>query len=229
MTGTLYIIPTPIGNLEDITRRAFRILNEVDYVACEDTRHTGLLIQKLQIPKKHLISYHDYNETQKSNYIISLLHDGKSIALVSDAGTPGISDPGYRIVNSAINEGIEIVSLPGPTAMIPALVASGLPVHNFLFLGFPPAKKGRNTFLRYIETCEHTSVLYESSHKIEKLLGELKTIIGERQICVAKEISKIHEAYFRGTPIECLEQLTQKKAIHGEFVIIIEGLKQRKD
>ncbi|OGU16290.1 MAG: 16S rRNA (cytidine(1402)-2'-O)-methyltransferase [Ignavibacteria bacterium GWB2_35_12] len=220
----LYIVPTPIGNLDDITIRAVKILSSADIIACEDTRHTGTMLKILNIPHKKLESYHEHNEESKSAFLVNEILSGKSVALVTDAGTPGISDPGYRIIKKAIENNIKIVSLPGPTAFIPALVASGLPVNEFHFYGFLPAKKGRKTFLQEVASQKATSILYESPYKILKLIDELIEHCGsQRQVCIAREISKVYEEYIRGTLEECKQKLQSKTSIKGEFVVVIEG------
>lgn len=219
--GKLYIVPTPIGNLEDITLRALHILKTVDAIACEDTRHSLKLLSHFEI-RKTLISYHDYNEEFKSKEIVEKILKGSSIALISDAGTPGISDPGYKLINAAIENNIEIVSLPGATAMIPALVASGFPIHSFVFKGFPPAKKGRQTFLTEVLSYNDTVIVYESSHKIAKLVEELNVKSeGELKICVVKEISKVYETYYRGSIADMSEKFKKMTNIKGEFVVIL--------
>ena len=219
----LYIIPTPIGNLQDITFRAVQILKNVDIIACEDTRHSGLLLKSLEIPSdKKLRSYHDYNEETKSIEIINEIKKGKSVALISDAGTPCISDPGYRLIKKAKENNIKIISLPGAKAFIPALVASGLAVHSFVFMGFPPQKKGRQTFLKNAINNENTIILYESSHRILKLIKEIAELDGNRNIFISREISKIYEEHINFNTSEFLNNeitITQK----GEFVVIIEG------
>lgn len=223
---SLYIVPTPIGNLDDITIRALKILSSADIIACEDTRHTGTMLKTLNIPHKKLDSYHDYNEETKANLLVNEILSGRSVALVTDAGTPGISDPGYRIIRKAIEHNIKIISLPGPTAFIPALVSSGLPVNEFRFYGFPPAKKGRKTFLQEVANQKATSILYESPYKILKLIDELIQLCGPlRQVCIAREISKVYEEYIRGTLEECKQKLQGKTSIKGEFVVIIDGNK----
>jgi 16S rRNA (cytidine1402-2'-O)-methyltransferase len=222
----LYLVPTPIGNLEDITLRAMKILRQADIIACEDTRHTGQFLKLLDIKNKKLSSYHEQNEKEKAIQLVHEIIDGSSVALVSDAGTPGISDPGYRIIQSAIENHVEIISLPGPSAFLPALIASGLPFNNFIFLGFPPQKKGRKTFLNNLKICEYTSILYESPFRIIKLLDELIEMLGENhKICVAREISKIFEEYIRGTLSECSNILKKRTVIKGEFVVVIAGIK----
>lgn len=218
----LYIVPTPIGNLEDITLRAMKILRQADIIACEDTRHTGQLLKLLDIKNKKLSSYHEQNEKEKAVQLVNEILTGFSVALVSDAGTPGLSDPGYRIIQSAIENYVDIVSLPGPSAFLPALIASGLPVNNFIFFGFPPQKKGRKTFLNILKKCEYTSILYESPFRIIKLLDELIEILGENhRICIAREISKIFEEYIRGSLDECRDLMKKRAFIKGEFVVVI--------
>lgn len=225
--SALYIVPTPIGNLDDITLRAVKILEFVDFIACEDTRHTGILLKLLGISSKKLISYHDHNEILKAEEIASIITSGKSVAIVSDAGTPLISDPGYRLVAKVIETGCKIVSLPGPTAFVPAIAASGLPVHGFTFLGFIPQKKGRKTFLENIKQSALTSIFYESPHRLPRLLKEIKEIIDDdRKMVIAKEISKIHETYVRTTTLNALVDFENLSAFRGEFVILIEGKNQ---
>lgn len=225
----LYIVPTPIGNLEDITLRALKVLTSCDLIACEDTRTTSNLFKLLKIKYNKLVSYHNFNEADKADFLVSQILSGKSLALVSDAGTPSISDPGYRIVESAIKSGVKIISLPGPTAMITALVASGMPVHSFTFFGFPPKKKGRKTFLESIELSLNTAIIYESSHKILDLIEELCKILNkDRKICVSRELTKLHEEYIRGTINEVFNIVKVHKSLKGEFVVIVEGKQKGK-
>ena len=222
----LYLVPTPIGNLDDITLRGLKVLNAADIIACEDTRHTGNLIKLFNITEKKLLSYHDYNEDSRAEELIDHIKNGKIVALVSDAGTPVISDPGYRVVSKAIKNGIDVIALPGPSAFLPALTASGLETHNFTFFGFPPQKKGRMTFLEMVANHNFTSILYESSHRIDKLITELdKHCGGDRKICIAREISKLHEEYIRGTIAECRLVIQNRPNLKGEFVVIIESKK----
>jgi len=223
MTPTLFIVPTPIGNLEDITLRAIRILSEVNIIACEDTRVTKKLLNHLEITDKKLISYHNYNEKTVSNKLLDILKNNQNIALVSDAGSPGISDPGYRLINKCIQENIKIEPLPGPTALIPAISASGFPIHQFTFMGFPPQKKGRKTFLNEVINSEKTVILYESVHRIIKLLDELNQLVPEKNLCLAKELTKIYEEFLRGKPIQIKNQLQQSNKVKGEFVLIIDN------
>jgi 16S rRNA (cytidine1402-2'-O)-methyltransferase len=222
LDNALYIVPTPIGYLDDITIRALKILSSADIIACEDTRHSGTMLKTLNIPHKKLDSYHDYNEETKANLLVNEILSGKSVALVTDAGTPGISDPGFRIIKKAIEQNIKIISLPGATAFIPALVASGLPVNEFHFFGFPPAKKGRKTFLQNVASQKSTLILYESPYKILKLIDELiELCVPHCQACIAREISKVYEEYIRGTLEECKQKLQSKTSIKGEFVVVI--------
>ncbi len=219
----LYLVPTPIGNLEDITLRALNILKSADIIACEDTRNSGQLLKLLEIKPKKLLSYHNFNEAEKSDELIALIKSGKSIALISDAGSPLISDPGFKIVNLCIENCIDIIPLPGATAFVPALSASGMPVNSFTFLGFPPAKKGRQTFLKALDNYKNTVVLYESPHKIIKLMEEIIEIYGKNiKICIAREISKIYEEFTRGIIEDVLNTYRKKTSIKGEIVVIID-------
>lgn len=218
----LYIIPTPIGNLEDITLRAIRILNEVDIIACEDTRTSGNLFKALDISPKRLLAYHNFNEKESARGLVKLILEGNSLALVSDAGYPGISDPGFSIVNECINNKIKIIALPGPSSILPAFVASGFDVSAFTFLGFPPQKKGRKTFIEKALNENKSTVILESSHRIVKLLDQINEISPNRKLSIAKEISKIHERYIRGTAYECKEVLNEQNSTKGEFVVVIE-------
>lgn len=218
--GTLYIVATPIGNLEDITLRAIRILNEVDLIAAEDTRHTLKLLNHLEISKP-LISYHRHNEEVKSDVLIEKLREGNNIALVSDAGTPGICDPGEEVINRCINLNINIVPIPGACAMINSLICSGISTKEFTFLGFLPLnKKLRKNKLDEIEKSNKTIIIYEAPHKLQTTLKDLKAILkDERKIVLAREITKIHEEFIRGS-IDDLIQMSEN--IKGEIVLIIE-------
>lgn len=219
--GTLYIVATPIGNLEDITLRAIRILKEVDLIAAEDTRHTLKLLNHLEISKP-LISYHRHNEEIKSDILIEKLQDGNNIALVSDAGTPGICDPGEEIIKKCIDLDINIVPIPGACAMINSLICSGISTKEFNFLGFLPLnKKLRKDKLSEIEKSNKTVIIYEAPHKLEATLKDLGKILNfDRRITLAREITKIHEEFIRGN----IEELIQKSQdIKGEIVLIIEG------
>ena len=224
--GTLYIVATPIGNLEDITLRAIKILKEVDLIAAEDTRHTLKLLNHLNIAKP-LISYHRHNEDVKTEILIQELKKGKNIALVSDAGTPGICDPGEDVIKKCIEEKISIVPIPGSCAMINALICSGLDTKEFTFIGFLPLnKKNRKEKLEEIKNTDKTIILYEAPHKLEKTLKDLKIILENRKIVLARELTKIHEEFIR----ENLDDLIEKaKDIKGEIVLIIEGIKNKKE
>ncbi len=219
----LYIIPTPIGNLEDITLRALRILKEVDLVLAEDTRQTLKLFHHYQI-EKPLYSFHMHNEHHKLPDYIHQLKQGKTIALVSDAGTPGISDPGFLIVRECVKEGIKVECLPGATAFVPALVASGLPCDTFIFQGFLPVKKGRQTIFKALTEEEKTIVIYESPHKLNKTLKDLETYFKPNtQVVVVREISKIYEEFVRGNIAEVKAHF-EKIAPRGEIVLLIKNL-----
>jgi len=224
LTPGLYIIPTPIGNLGDITLRALEILENVEYIACEDTRSTAKLLSFYGINIPKLFSYHNFNEKEKSTYIIDLINQGKSVALVSEAGTPLISDPGFRIVNLLIENNLHFEVLPGANALLPALILSGFPVHNFTFLGFPPQKKNRKKFLEELKKYTSTIILYESPYRIIKLVEELGQILGySRQISISREISKKFEETLRGSIDEIRTKLQTKQNLKGEFVLVISG------
>jgi len=218
----LFLVPTPIGNLEDITLRAIRILKEADVILAEDTRTSGHLMKHLGISRP-MQAYHAHNEHQSIQKILTLLAEGKNLALVTDAGTPGISDPGFLIVREAIKAGHNIISLPGPTAFVPALVNSGLPTDRFTYEGFLPLKKGRETRIKAIATETKTTVLYESPHRLLKCLEQLATHCGvDRQASVSREITKMFEETVRGTIQEIITHFTTHP-IKGEFVIVIAG------
>ena len=218
----LYIVSTPIGNLEDITLRGLRILKEVDYIAAEDTRHTQILLKKYEIVKR-ILSFHAFSSSHKTEKIINFLKDGKNIALVSDAGTPGISDPGYVLVKRAIEENIEISPIPGPSAFLTALSGSGLPVNKFIYLGFLPIKKGRQTLFKQFLDEKRTIVFYESPHRIIKTLNQLLDVLGDRNIVLARELTKMYEEFLRGSLSEIIENLKNKNKVNGEFVVILGG------
>lgn len=219
MQGKLYIVATPIGNLDDITLRAIKILKEVDIIAAEDTRHTLKLLNHLEISKP-LISYHRHNEEVKTDELINKLLQGKNIALVSDAGTPAISDPGAEAVKVALERNIEVIPIPGACAAITALIASGMDTKEFTFIGFlPQNKKNRKEKLEQIKKEERTTILYEAPHKLLKTLEDLKTILQQREVVLARELTKIHEEYITGTAEELQEKIISPK---GEYVIIIE-------
>jgi 16S rRNA (cytidine1402-2'-O)-methyltransferase len=219
MQGKLYIVSTPIGNLKDITIRAIEILNEVDFILCEDTRVTSILLKHYNIIKQ-LTSFNAFSEIKKIPSIIERLISGQSYALVSDAGTPAISDPGVRLISEAIKNGIQVITIPGATALIAALTISGLPTDSFVFEGFIPQKKGRQKKLKELSEEERTIVLYESSHRIIKLIDELIEYFPERYIVVCRELTKKFEETWRGYPIELKEKLVEK-IVKGEFVVVI--------
>ena len=219
MTGTLYLVATPIGNLDDITLRAIKILQEVDIIAAEDTRHSLKLLNHLNISKP-LISYHRHNEEIKSETLIAILLEGKNLALISDAGTPVISDPGEEIVKLALKNGIKVVPIPGACALISALISSGLDSAEFTFVGFLPLnKKNRKEKLEQIEKSANTIILYEAPHKLLSTLHDLNNFLGDRKLVLARELTKIHEEFITGTADELIKKLDNPK---GEFVIIIE-------
>jgi 16S rRNA (cytidine1402-2'-O)-methyltransferase len=221
-TGVLYIVATPIGNLEDITLRALRILKEVDVIAAEDTRHTQKLLSKYDIHTP-LTSYHDHNKEEKAPVLVSRLLDGKSVALVSDAGTPGISDPGYFLINLCIAQAVPIVPLPGATAAIAALSVSGLPTDRFVFEGFLPSKHtARVKRLEELVNEERTLIFYEAPHRIMQTLDDLRTVLGERKAVLTRELTKVHEQVIRGTLSEVKKQL-EAGSMKGEFTIIVEA------
>ena len=220
----LVLIPSPIGNLSDITKRAIEEIENSDLIFCEDTRHTVKLLNHLEI-KKTLKSYHKFNEHKIVESIINKLKNGCRVGLISDAGTPGISDPGYLIVKKCIEHNIEVECLPGPTALIPALVISGLPCERFTFEGFLPVKKGRKTRLEELSIEKRTMIFYESPHKLIKTLNDFSKAFGsEREVSITKEISKVFELTFRGKIVEVIEQINETK-IKGELVIVVAGIK----
>lgn len=224
--GNLYIVATPIGNLEDITLRAVRILKEVDLIAAEDTRHTLKLLNHLEISKP-MISYHRHNEGERTDDLIKELEAGKKIALVSDAGTPGICDPGEEIIKRCIEKDIKIIPIPGACAMVNALIASGVSTKEFSFLGFLPLnKKTRREKLDEIRNSNKTTILYEAPHKLKNTLKDLSDIVENRKMVLARELTKIHEEYIRGTVDELIEKSENLK---GEIVLIIEGSKKREE
>jgi 16S rRNA (cytidine1402-2'-O)-methyltransferase len=224
--GALYIVPTPIGNLEDITLRALNVLKGVDVIAAEDTRTTKFLLDHYGILKP-LLSFYSHNEEVRVPQIIDRLKNGDSVAIVSDAGTPGISDPAFSIITAAIENEIKIIPLPGPTAFVPVLVASGLPTHEFVFEGFLPHKKGRKTKLERLKTEPRTIVLYESPHRIVKTLTELLEYCGERTVVVGREMTKVYEEIVRGKLSDVVKDFS-KRTIKGEFVIVLQGFSEKK-
>lgn len=222
MSGKLYVVPTPVGNLEDMTFRAVRTLKEADFILAEDTRTSGILLKHYEI-KKTMTSHHKFNEHKTIESVVSKIKGGLSAALISDAGTPGISDPGFLIVRECVRNDIPVECLPGATAFVPALVASGLPVDRFCFEGFLPQKKGRATKMNALAEEKRTMAFYESPHRLVKTLSQLAGYLGaERQASVSREISKIHEETVRGTLEELTEHFTAKEP-KGEIVIVISG------
>jgi 16S rRNA (cytidine1402-2'-O)-methyltransferase len=223
MSGKLYIVSTPIGNLEDITLRALRILKEVDFIACEDTRTTGKLLSRYAIAKP-LVSYHEYNELEKSKELVSSLMEGKSIALVSDAGTPGVSDPGYRLVKLASENGVDVLSIPGPSSAVSALSVSGLPTSGFAFFGFPPrTKKHLTDFLLRIKGYPETLIFFESPKRVVKTLRVIADVLGDRGISLSREMTKLYEETIRGSVSEVLGEIEKRGEVKGEVTIIVEG------
>ena len=221
MPGRLYVVSTPIGNLEDITYRAVRVLKEVDWIACEDTRTTGHLLHHYGISTRTL-SYHDHNEAERAAELFSRLQSGENGALVSDAGTPLLSDPGYRIVHGAVQAGIRVEALPGASALLAALVVSGLPTDQVHFGGFLPAKQGQRT--RLLESLAQepaTLVFYEAPHRILDSLADIAAVLPIRDVVAARELTKLHEEVLRGTATEILEKLATRDSIRGEFVVLI--------
>ena len=220
--GRLYLVATPIGNLEDITLRALRILKEVDLIACEDTRRTRKLLAHYGIGKR-LTSYYDYNKEKKAPWLVKGLLEGRSLALVSDAGTPGISDPAFYLVRLAIREGIEITPIPGPNAALSALISSGLSTDRFAFEGFLPSKPGpRRRKLKDLDSERRTLIFYESPHRLLATLQDMAAVFGERKVTLAKELTKRFERITRGNLNQLIHQLSQEK-IKGEWVILVEG------
>lgn len=220
--GRLYVVPTPVGNLEDMTFRAIRILKEADLILAEDTRTSGILLKHFEI-KKPMQSHHKFNEHQMVESVVNRIKGGETIALISDAGTPGISDPGFLVVRECVRNGIEVQCLPGATAFVPALVASGLPNEKFCFEGFLPQKKGRMTRLKALQDESRTMVFYESPYRLLKTLIQFAEYFGaERNASVAREISKIHEESVRGTLAQLIEHFTATEP-RGEIVIVVAG------
>jgi len=219
--GTLYLVATPIGNLEDITYRAVKILEQVDCIAAEDTRKTKILLDHYRISKP-MVSYYSYNEQARAPQLIEKLLAGQSIALVSDAGTPGISDPAFHVVQQALEQGIPIIPIPGPAACITALIASGLPTDRFVFEGFLPVKKGRKTKFESLKAEPRTIILYESPHRIIKTLIDIQSSLGNRNVVVARELTKKFEEIVRGS-VSTVLSLIEKKEPRGEYVVLIEG------
>jgi 16S rRNA (cytidine1402-2'-O)-methyltransferase len=220
--GKLYIVSTPIGNLEDMTLRALRVLSQVDLVAAEDTRHTGLLLQQYEVANQ-LTSYHDHNKEKKTPRLISLLKAGKNVAMVSDAGTPGISDPAFYLVRAAVREGIEVVPVPGPSAFLAALVVSGLPTDRFVFEGYLPQKQSRR--LKKLESLkeeERTIIFYESRHRLKQVIEDILETFGDRQTVLARELTKKFEEVRRGKTSEIFAHISST-SLRGEVVILVAG------
>lgn len=225
--GTLYLVPTPVGNLEDITLRALRILKEADLVLAEDTRTSGILLKHFDI-KNQLVSHHKFNEHQTAEVFAARMAAGEVMALISDAGTPGISDPGFMLVRACVARGVTVQCLPGPTAFVPALVSSGLPCERFTFEGFLPQKKGRATRLASLAEESRTMIFYESPYRVAKTLGQfIETFGPDRRCSACREISKVHEESVRGTLAEVLDHFTEVEP-RGEFVIVVEGCELKK-
>ncbi len=219
---SIYICPTPIGNLEDITLRVLRVLREVDCIAAEDTRRTRKLINHYQIHTP-LVSYHEHNKEIKGDHILAMCMEGKDIALVSDAGTPGISDPGWELIRDAIEAGIEVICLPGPTALISALLLSGFQTASFIFDGFLPRKKSdRRKHLEELVNEGRTIIFYEAPHRLIGTLSDILEVIGERRICIVRELTKIHEEVFRGIVSQAVKRFSMDP-VRGEIVILLEG------
>ena len=222
MTGKLYLVPTPIGNLEDITLRAIRILKEADIILAEDTRTSAPLLKHFGIDKK-VYSHHQHNEHQSAGEVVRFMKEGKNVALISDAGTPAISDPGFFLVREALKNELEVECLPGATAFVPALVNSGFPTDKFCFEGFLPIKKGRQTRYKILAEEERTIILYESPHRVMKTLEEMSTYFGaDRQIAVSRELTKLFEETVRGT-VEEVKTYFETHPVKGEFVICVKG------
>jgi len=220
----LYLVATPIGNLNDITLRALSTLREVDIIASEDTRKTGLLLKHFDISKPQL-AFHEHNEQRAGQQLEDLLRQGKSVALVTNAGTPGISDPGYTLMRRAITANIDVTMIPGPTALIMALVLSGLPVHSFTFRGFPPRKSGpRRRFIEIDKESPHTLIFYESPYRLEAFLQDALEVLGDREAVIANDLTKMFELVQRGTITSLLQWVMQQSKLKGEFIALIAGV-----
>jgi len=220
----LYLVATPIGNLNDITLRALSTLREVDIIASEDTRKTGLLLKHFSISKPQ-ISFHEHNEERAGQHIEDLLKQGKSVALVTNAGTPGISDPGYTLVRRAITAHIDVTMIPGPSALVMALVLSGLPVHSFTFRGFPPRKSGpRRRFIEVDKEAPHTLIFYESPFRLEAFLRDALLVLGDREAAIANDLTKMFESIQRGTLTSLLQWVGEQSKLKGEFIVVIAGV-----
>ena len=225
--GTLYVVATPIGHRDDITLRAIRILADVDMVAAEDTRHTGRLFSHYKISTR-LIAYHEHNEAGQTPRLIDRLKAGNDIALVSDAGTPGISDPGYRLVTAALADSIPVIPIPGASALVTALSVSGLPTDSFIFIGFLPHKKARRTErLKALADEDRTLIFYESPKRILDFIKELESVLGDRPVVLGREMTKLHEEFLRGRLSEIADQLAERGTIKGECTLLVAGNKSR--
>jgi 16S rRNA (cytidine1402-2'-O)-methyltransferase len=223
MDAAVYLVATPIGNLEDITLRALRTLRECDLIACEDTRHTRKLLNRYEI-QKPLVSCHEHNEHERAKEIVERVRSGQAVAIVSDAGLPGISDPGYRVVQAAIKAGVRVIPIPGPSAVDTAVVASGLPTDSFLYLGFLPAKSGQRTkALEALSAEKPTLVFYEAPHRLLRTLQDAQSALGDRQAVVARELTKAYEEFLRGTLSEIHAALAARESVRGEIVLLIAG------
>ena len=219
--GTLYIVSTPIGNLKDATHRSLEVLSDVDLIAAEDTRRTSILLKHYNI-KTPLTSFNSYNQVKKSDGLIARLKEGQDLALVSDAGTPGVSDPLYHLVKAALHERVPLVSLPGPSSVLVALTISGLPINRFVFEGFLPRKKGRKKLIEELSQEKRTIVMFESPHRIVKTLNELSKVMGDREAVIARELTKLYEEVIRGT-LGSLAVMAEKKKLKGEITLVISG------
>ena len=223
MVGKLFVVSTPIGNLEDITLRAVSVLKDCDVIACEDTRTTKKLLIRYGI-ETNLTSYHEHNEFEKSQKLLEELKEGKNVALVSDAGTPSVSDPGWRLVNLSIENKVEVVPVPGPSATLSALVVSGLPTDSFLFLGFFPKTAGKKKeLLKNVKDYPYTLIFYESARRLSGTLSVLLEILGNRNICVAREMTKLYEEVIRGSVSEVISILSERDTVKGEVTVVLEG------
>ena len=223
MLGKLFVVSTPIGNLEDITLRAVNVLKDCDVIACEDTRTTKKLLARYGI-ETNLTSYHEHNEVEKSQKLLEKLKEGKNVALVSDAGTPSVSDPGWRLVNLSIENNIEVVPVPGPSATLSALVVSGLPTDSFLFLGFFPKTAGKKKeLLKDVKNSPYTLIFYESARRLSGTLSVLLEILGDRNVCVAREMTKLYEETLRGSFSEVISVLSERETLKGEVTVVVEG------
>ena len=220
--GTLYLVATPIGNLEDVTRRALRVLGEADVVACEDTRRTRSLLEHFGI-RARTLSYHEHNERERAEELARLIEEGQTVALVSDAGTPGVNDPGYRVVRACVERGLSVVPVPGPTALVAALTASGLPTDEFYFGGFLPARPhARREKLASVKALRATLVFYETPHRLAHALADALEVLGEREAAVARELTKLHEEIVRGRLSELAERFAPEGSARGELVLVID-------